>query len=198
VDRRRARGERPISNIYPLPLSPRTPRPALSRNPPRTGYQSPAGGRREELTRSGGGGATSRSPKNRGRSPVKSPRRLQSPSTERDSGHAPRNRVGRREVRARFTPAVRRDPARPAARLRTHVSHTQNQHGMQPFVQLKMGNFTYTSPPDPFSLYRLELYTPGGERADLLIYLSLSLLFQNEAVGWCVTHHTSIRWRMKI
>ena len=40
--------------------------------------------------------------------------------------------------------------------------------------------------------------TPGGERADLLIYLSLSLLLQNEAVGWCVTHHTSIRWRMKI
>ena len=81
---------------------------------------------------------------------------------------------------------------------RTRVSHTQKQFGMQPFVQLTLGNFTYTSPPDPFSLYRLELYTPGGERADLLIYLSLSLLLQNEAVGWCVTHHTSIRWRMKI
>ena len=124
MDRRRARGERPISNIYPLPLSPRTPRPALSRNPPRTGYQSPAGGRREELTRSGGGGATSRSPKNRGRSPVKSPRRLQSPSTERDSGHAPRNRVGRREVRARFTPAVRRDRKSGCGRpTHTRVSH---------------------------------------------------------------------------
>ena len=109
MDRRRARGERPISNIYPLPFSPRTPRPALSRNPPPAGYQSPARRPKEELTRSGGGGAMSWSPKNRGRSPVKSPRRHQSPSTERYSGHAPRNRVGRREVRARFTPAVRRD-----------------------------------------------------------------------------------------
>ena len=36
------------------------------------------------------------------------------------------------------------------------------------------------------------------ETPSLLIYLSLSLLLQNEAVGWCVIHRSSIRWRMKI
>ena len=32
------------------------------------------------------------------------------------------------------------------------------------------------------------------ETPSLLIYLSLSLLLQIEAVGWYVIHHTSIRW----